>query len=342
MLSKIIQEENVYQAKKLINKYENFVITAHIAPDGDALGSSLGLYHYLKELDKNVTIVLNDKAPEFLQWLEGVDMIVDYETQCERAELMVSEAEVIFCVDFNEPKRMGDMQSIVLNSNAKKIMVDHHLDPDMFCDVTISHPGISSTCELVFRLICRMEDSLLINKACATALYTGMMTDTGAFTYNSNSPELFMIIAELLRKGVNKDEVYNRVFNSNSENRERLIGYAIYKKMTLIKEYGASLISLTKAEQLEFNYQKGDSEGLVNKPLSIKGIKCSVYFREEPNYVKVSLRSKGDIAVNVMAEKYFNGGGHKNAAGGEFEGTLEQAEQIFRDVLPLFINNLQD
>lgn len=342
MITKVIREELVEKVKKVIEKKDRFVIVAHISPDGDAIGSSEGLFHFLGELKKEVTVVFHDSISDNLRWIPGVKQALIYEESPEASREAIADAEVIFCVDFNASKRMGKLADAVIQAQAIRIMVDHHLYPDDFCDIVISHPEISSTSELIFRLICRMGYFNLINHDGATAIYTGMMTDTGAFTYNSNSSEIYVIIAELLKKGIDKDKIYDRVFNTFSASRERLMGYTINKKMRIFKEFKASMISLSKEELEQYEYKKGDTEGFVNIPLSVKGMVFSAFFRQEDEFVKVSLRSKGNFPANKVSEAYFNGGGHKNAAGGEFFGSLEDAEKLFESILPEFARYLEE
>lgn len=342
MITKVIREELVEKVKKVIEKKDRFVIVAHISPDGDAIGSSEGLFHFLGELKKEVTVVFHDSISDNLRWIPGVKQALIYEESPEASREAIADAEVIFCVDFNASKRMGKLADAVIQAQAIRIMVDHHLYPDDFCDIVISHPEISSTSELIFRLICRMGYFNLINHDGATAIYTGMMTDTGAFTYNSNSSEIYVIIAELLKKGIDKDKIYDRVFNTFSASRERLMGYTINKKMRIFKEFKASMISLSKEELEQYEYKKGDTEGFVNIPLSVKGVVFSAFFRQEDEFVKVSLRSKGNFPANKVSEAYFNGGGHKNAAGGEFFGSLEDAEKLFESILPEFARYLEE
>ncbi|MEG1586001.1 MAG: bifunctional oligoribonuclease/PAP phosphatase NrnA [Bacteroidales bacterium] len=340
MITKVIREELVQKVKKAIEKHNKFVIVAHVSPDGDALGSSLGLYHFLGEMEKEVTVIYADSVSDNLNWLPGVKDALFYEDTPDVANEEIAAADVIFCVDFNAAKRMGKMAGEVVKADALRIMVDHHLYPEDFCQIVISHPEISSTSELIFRLICRMGFFDMIDLNIATVIYTGMMTDTGAFTYNSNAPEVYVIISELLKIGINKDKIYDRVFNTFSESRERLMGYTINKKMKIFKPYKAAMISLTAEELKAYEYKKGDSEGFVNIPLSVKGIVFSVFFREDKEYIKVSLRSKGNFPANKVAEQFFNGGGHKNASGGEFFGTMEEAERLFESILPHFENYL--
>ena len=214
-------------------------------------------------------------------------------------------------------------------------MIDHHLHPESFCRIIISHPEISSTSELVFRLICRLGYFEDITKEGAECIYTGMMTDTGGFTYNSNNREIYFIISELLSKGIDKDEIYRKVYNTYSEGRLRLMGYVLYDKMQVFPQFNSALIWLTKEEQRKFQYIKGDTEGFVNIPLSIKNIIFSVFLREdtEKNMIKISLRSVGTFPCNKVAAEFFNGGGHLNASGGEFYGTMEEAIELFKQAL---------
>lgn len=231
-------------------------------------------------------------------------------------------------------KRIEEMSDIVAASPGRKIMIDHHLYPEDFCRITISHPEISSTSELVFRLICRMGYFSDISKEGAECIYTGMMTDTGGFTYNSNNREIYFIISELLSKGIDKDDIYRKVYNTYSESRLRLMGYVL-SNMKVYKDYNSALISLTKEEQGKFDYIKGDSEGFVNIPLSIKNVCFSCFLREdtEKKMIKISLRSVGKFPCNRLAAEFFNGGGHLNASGGEFYGTMEEAVKVFEQAL---------
>lgn len=330
MITKIIQEEKIQKVKKYVEKGDNFVIVTHISPDGDAIGSALGLYHFLIEYGKdNVAVIVPNDFPTFLKWLPGVKDIVIYEKYPEFAEQLLQGADVIFCLDFNIPKRIDKLAPAVLNAPGRHVLIDHHLDPGDFCRVVISYPEMSSTSEMIFRLICRMGYFDLMTKEGAECIYTGMMTDTGSFTYNSNKPEIYIIISELIKKGIDKDEIYRKVNQTYSESRLRLMGYVLYEKMRIYPEQKTALITLSAKELRQFNYKSGDSEGFVNLPLSIKGIIFSVFLREDSENIKASLRSVGDFPCNRFASIYFNGGGHKNASGGEFYGSLSEAIDIF-------------
>jgi phosphoesterase RecJ-like protein len=337
MLSKIIRESEIEKAKKYVERGDTFAILIHSAPDGDAIGSALGLFHFLSELGKDrVSIISPNDFPAFYRWLSGSKEIVRHDKYPDFAERLIAEADVIFCLDFNEPKRVGKVAAALLAADGRKVMIDHHLSPADFCQLTISYPQLSSTSELIFRFICRMGLFEKLNKAAAEAIYTGMMMDTGAFTYNSNQPEIYTIISELIKKGVDKDLIYKKVFQVHSELRMRLMGYALYEKMKVYSASHAALITLSQDELKRFHYTTGDTEGFVNMPLSIKNVSFSAFIREDLDFIKVSLRSVGDFPCNEFASAYFNGGGHKNASGGEFFGSLSEAVATFEKGLQEF------
>jgi phosphoesterase RecJ-like protein len=263
------------------------------------------------------------------------DVIICNKKNTLAAEI-IENAELLFCLDFNTLNRIDHLAPYVSQASAKKIMIDHHPCPDNFCHVTISHPEISSTSELIFRFICRMGMFEFLDKNCAECIYTGMMMDTGAFTYNSNSPAIYYIISELINKGINKDAIYSKVYNNYSESRVRLQGYVFYEKMKIFDEYKASLITLTINEQNRFHYNKGDAEGFVNIPLTIENVVLSAFIREDENVIRISLRSKGQFPCNEFSSAVFGGGGHLNAAGGEYYGQLEEAVALFEASLPKY------
>ncbi|MDD3080460.1 MAG: bifunctional oligoribonuclease/PAP phosphatase NrnA [Paludibacter sp.] len=334
MISKIIAEELIHKVKKSVDAVDKIVIVAHVAPDGDAMGSTLGLWHYLMTIEKEPVVIVPTAFADFLKWMPGSDRVLVYADKKEECDKILAETELIFTLDFNVESRMADLAPAVINASAPKILIDHHLHPGDYAKITISHPEISSTSELIFRLICRLGDFSKINLACAECIYTGMMTDTGGFTYNSNKQEIYTIISELIKIGVDKDEIYRRVFNTYSADRMKLMGYALYKKMKVYPEYQAALITLTAKELKKFNYQNGDTEGLVNMPLSIAGVVFSVFIREDSDKIKVSLRSQGTFPANKFSADVFDGGGHLNAAGGESCTTLEEAVAKFEEALP--------
>ena len=335
MLSKVIAQANVDHVEKWFERADKIVIVSHVSPDGDAIGSSLGLYHFLNSQDKTVHVIVPNAFPDYLKWMPGAKDIIKYTRYKEFADKLIEEADVICCLDFNVLKRIDEMEEAVKNSPARKMLVAHHLGPGDFARITISHPHISSTSELVFRLICQLGNFNDISKEGAECIYCGMMTDTGAFTFNSNNREIYLIIGELLSKGIDKDEIYRNVYNNNSEARLRLKGYVLCEKMQIFPQFKAALITLTREEQNRFHYMKGDTEGLVNIPLSIKDICFSVFLREdtEKDMIKISLRSEGTFPCNQVASEFFNGGGHLNASGGEYFGPLEEAVTLFKQAL---------
>ena len=336
MISKIIGEDLIHKTKIEIENAENIVIITHVGPDGDAMGASLGLWHFLMTIEKVPQVIVPTPFPNFLAWMPGADKTLVYKFDKEKADEYIQKADLIFVLDFNSTSRMDKMAEAVLASKARKVMIDHHLQPENFTNIIISYPEISSTSELIFRLICRMGHFSDINLGCAECIYTGMMTDTGGFTYNSNHEEIYSIIYELIKLGVDKDDIYRKVYNTFSADRMRLMGYCLYKKMKIYPEYQAALITLTQRELHKFKYDNGDAEGFVNIPLSIEGINFSVFMREDPGKIKVSLRSQGSFPTNKFASEIFGGGGHLNASGGESYTTLDEAVRKFEEALPLY------
>ena len=334
MLTKVIEQAKIDHFTKWFERADKIVIVSHVSPDGDAIGSSLGLAQFLDSQDKTVNVIVPNAFPDFLKWMPGSKDILLYDRYKEFADKLINEADIICCLDFNSLKRIEEMADSVATSPARKILIDHHLYPEDFCRIVISHPEISSTSELVFRLICRMGYFSDISREGAECIYTGMMTDTGGFTYNSNNREIYFIISELLSKGIDKDDIYRKVYNTYSESRLRLMGYVL-SNMKVYREYNSALISLSKEEQGKFDYIKGDSEGFVNIPLSIKNVRFSCFLREdtERRIIKISLRSVGTFPCNKLAAEFFNGGGHLNASGGEFTGTMAEAKQVFEEAL---------
>lgn len=337
MLTKVIAQSSIDRFAKWFDRAEKIVIVAHVSPDGDAIGSSLGLWHFFESQGKTANVIVPNAFPDFLKWMPGSKDILLYERYTDFANQLIREADVICCLDFNTLSRIEGMAAAVEQSPARKILIDHHLAPGDFARIVISHPEISSTSELVFRLICRMGYFEDISKEVAECIYTGMMTDTGGFTFNSNNREIYFIISELLSKGIDKDEIYRNVYNTYSECRLRLMGYVL-SNMKVYADYNAALITLTAGEQGRFDYVKGDSEGFVNIPLSIKGVLFSGFLREdtEKKIIKVSLRSVGDFPTNELAEQFFHGGGHLNASGGEYTGTMEEARLEFEKALEAY------
>lgn len=338
MLSNIINISEAEKLKCLINDAQRVAITCHVSPDGDAIGSTLALWHVLTAMGKNVCVITPDQSPKSLSFLAGVDRIIAATCNPEAARRKFKKADLIFCLDFNTLSRVDRMADLLKNSSAKKVLIDHHLDPESFADITISQPKMSSACLLLYRVLLQLGYDKYIDKHTAECLYTGMMTDTGNFTYNSSDPDIYIVIAQLIKKGINKDAIYTIVCNTKNESCLRINGYALSKKMMLYPQHHAALIVLSREEMSSYNYQKGDTEGLVNMPLSIPGIIYSAFIRDdydEAGRINVSMRSKGNFPVNKVCEAHFNGGGHKNAAGGEYYGNITEAQQTFESLLSI-------
>lgn len=347
VIQHIIQPELIEKARQILDASQKIVICTHMSPDGDAIGSALAAANYLRKMGKEAHVVFNDTPGENLNFIPGLRDELVFDNQHdgtpdthEQAIEAVHTADCFVIVDLNTPTRMGDLSKEVMASKAPKILLDHHLDPSMNdFDVIISHPEASAACEVVYTFFLQLGKDSLVDRLIATQLYCGMMTDTGQFVFGSSRPQVYLIVARLLEEGFEKEKLHRELVLEH-ERRARLKGYVLQQKMQVVREYKAAYFSLNKAELKRFNHQKGDSEGFVNMPLDIYGIQVSAFFREEKNFVKVSLRSKGDFPVNLVAQKFYNGGGHKNAAGGEFLGTLQQAELLFVKALPLFANYL--
>ena len=333
----VMAAEEAKRLKEMLTDCRFAVIVAHVGPDGDAVGSSVALWHILSDMGKEACVMLPDSIPATLSFLEGTEQIRVFTENREANIALLNRADLIVCLDFNDSKRTDYMQEALLAAPARKVMIDHHLYPQPFCELIISHPEISSTSLLLYKVLVQLGWRDKIEKRAASAIYMGMMTDTGNFSYNSNDPAIYTAISDLLTEGIDKDYIYTKACNTFSADRLRLCAYAIYEKMELFPG-GAALISLSRKELNTYHYVKGDTEGLVNEPLGIDGIKVSAFLREETDMIKVSLRSKGDFAVNVIASEHFGGGGHKNAAGGEFFGTLEEACKKFREIIPLYLD----
>lgn len=337
MLSKIISEENVKAAWRLIEPAERVVIISHMGPDGDAIGSTLGMYHFLRQLDKQPTVVLPNAFPAHFAWMQGSSEIVIAEENLDSTVQLLKHADLIVLIDFNEYGRVNGLKPLLEVSNVPKLLIDHHLNPDPNCaNVIISHPEISSSSELVFRLICRMGFAQKIDVACAECVYTGMMTDTGGFSYNSNQPEIYIIVSELLHRGVDKDAIYKKLHYVHSEKRMRLMGYCLSEKMVVLPEYRTAIITLNDEELQRYDVQTGDTEGFVQLPFSIKGVVFSVFMREDVQRqkIRVSLRSLGSFPCNKLASELFHGGGHLNASGGDSRLSLKESVALLVNALP--------
>lgn len=330
----LLSEAEIATLRENISNSNRIVICCHKSPDGDALGSSLAWAEYLRTQGKEPNIIVPDAYPDFLQWLPGTERIIRYDKHAaDKADEMLQKADLIFCLDFNGTNRVDEMKDALEQATASKIMIDHHLDPCMDTVLTVSHPQMSSTSELVFRLIWQLGGFEEMSRKCAVCIYCGMMTDTGGFTYNSNQPEIFFIVSQLLTKGIDKDKIYRNVFNNFSPWAIRLRGYLMSQKLNIFNDLHASYFIISRRDMRDFHFMKGDAEGLVNEPLKIKGMRLSVSLREDDrrdNTIWVSLRSVDDFPCNLVASEFFNGGGHLNASGGRLNCTLDEAERVVR------------
>ena len=340
----ILNEAQFSQLDQLISNADNILITCHKSPDGDAIGSCLGWAEYLRSRGKEPTVIVPDQFPDFLLWLPNTEKIVRYDKHKEKCDMLFKIADLVFCLDFNTTSRVSDMESSLAGSIAPKVLIDHHLDPDVPAVLTISLPEASSTSELVFRIVWQMGGFPNLGRQFAAPIYCGMMTDTGGFLYNSTRPEIYFIIGELLTKRIDKDRIYRNVYHNYSVDRIRLMGYVMYEKLTYLPEYHAAYYTLTKEEQRRFHFIKGDAEGLVNIPQQIKGLRLSVSLREDSekkNLVWVSLRSVDQFPCNKMAAEYFNGGGHLNASGGHLDMTMDEAVETVRKAIATYSDKLR-
>lgn len=334
MKIELLSEAEIAILKENIDNSNRIVICCHKSPDGDALGSSLAWAEYLRTQGKEPDIIVPDAYPDFLQWLPGSERIIRYDKHAaDKADEMLQKAELIFCLDFNGTNRVDEMKEALEQSPARKIMIDHHLDPSMDTVLTVSHPQMSSTSELVFRIIWQLGGFEEMSCKCAVCIYCGMMTDTGGFTYNSNQPEIFFIVSQLLTKGIDKDKIYRNVFNNFSPWAIRLRGYLMSQKLNIFNDLHAAYFTISRRDMRDFHFTKGDAEGLVNEPLKIKRMRLSISLREDDrrdNTIWVSLRSVDDFPCNLVASEFFNGGGHLNASGGRLHCTLDEAERVVR------------
>lgn len=320
--------------RRLIEGAGNIVITCHMSPDGDALGSSLGMAHVLKGMGKAVTVITPDEAPRTLRIIPGFrETVKAWSSYGQRAERIAAQADLILCLDYNALYRLSRLEPAIRNAGAPHVLIDHHKDPEDFAAVSFSYPEMSSTSELCVQVLQAMGWGDRIDTTAATCFLAGIITDTGGFHYNSNSPDLYRAVAVLMEKGVDKDWLMRCLVDTHSASSMRLESYAIAEKMELFADDHAALITLDRDELNRFEYKKGDTEGLVNKPLAIPGIIYCCYMREEAEYIKISMRSVADFPVDLLCKTHYNGGGHLNASGGEFRGTLDEAARIFRDNL---------
>ena len=337
-----MQKSTAAEFKKALSKATNISIVTHWSPDGDAMGSSLGLYHYLKAKGKNVKVIVPNDYPQFLYWLPGNASVLNHQKNRKKVDDFVMKSDIVFTLDFNSFKRIEELGKVVEKSPAIKILIDHHQQPEQYASLYYHDVNACSTCELVYEFIALMKDTKLVDKKIATCLYTGILTDTGSFRFPSTTAKTHKIVAELIDKGANNSDIYNAIHDDNTVGRLKLLGYCLSEKMVVMEDIKTAYITLSEKEQDEFFYQKGDTEGVVNYPLSIKGIKFSAFFAERDGIIKTSFRSKGKFDVNLFARKHFSGGGHKNAAGGKSDDAMAKTIENFLKVLPLYKKELSN
>jgi len=321
--------------KKLLSTPQHIVITTHHKPDGDAMGSSLGLYNYLIQKGHHVKVITPTDYPLFLHWLPNNPEVLVFTENIEQSKKFIAEADFIFCLDFNALSRINEMGDLIREAKGKKVMIDHHLEPEDFDDYRHWSINACASAQLVYDFIATiMLEPQLINKDVATCLYTGIMTDSGSFRFPTTTPAVHHIIADLILKGAENSKIHQLIYDNFSESRLRFLGYCLLNKLEVFEEYNTALISVSKDELEKFKIETGDTEGLVNYALTINGIKLAALIIERSDKVKLSLRSTGDFPANEICKKYFSGGGHRNAAGGVSEKSLEEVVSEFKGILP--------
>jgi bifunctional oligoribonuclease and PAP phosphatase NrnA len=323
----------IQDALPLLQNPQKVFITTHHKPDGDAIGSMLGLYHYLTAKGHNVVAVSPSEVPEFLMWMPGANTLVNYEAVPDLAKKALADANIIFCLDFNDFSRTKHLELLLAEATQPKVLIDHHLFPKDVWDYGMSIPAKSSTCEMVYDFINICGDNAVINKDMAACLYAGVMTDTGSFKFPATTPSVHLMIADLMQRGINHTTIHEDVYDAWSESRMRFLGYVLIERMQIFRKYNAALITLSRKDMNLFNVQNGDTEGLVNYPLSIAGIKFATLITERSDEVKLSFRSKGSFDVSKFARLYFDGGGHFNASGGRAKTSLDETVQYFKKIL---------
>lgn len=328
--------------QKILTTGKNIVIICHSGPDGDAIGSSLGLYHFLKIMGHHPQVIVPDDYPGFLKWMPASDKVLNHALNKLAAEDKIAMANMIFYLDFNALSRIGKLGKTVNKSNAFKVLIDHHTMPEDIADIMISDPTACATALLVYEMIAALEKTEDINAQCAACLYAGILTDTGSFRFPSTTAHTLQVAAKLIEKGADNALIYAKIFDNYSEQRLRLMGYLLKDKMNILPQYNTAIIPVEANELSEYNYVKGDTEGIVNYPLSITNIVMSVIIMEKDGKVKLSFRSKGQFKVNEIAGKYFEGGGHINAAGGLSRLSVQETVEKIVAFLPEYKKQLND
>lgn len=332
MIKNIIDPSSIDRFKKLVEGVTRIVVTCHKKPDGDAIGSSLGLCLALRKMGKNVTTIIPDQLPQSLEFMvEGLDFVT-FTFNEKRAGNIIRNTQLVLCLDYNSLDRVDKMSPILEESKVPKVLIDHHLNPAQDFELMFSFPQLSSTCEVVYRLLSEANLLKYVDKQVASLLFVGMMTDTGNLAWSSSYPEVYEVMSRLMEYGIDKPYLYKQAMDTVPLNSLKLHSYALLNKMTVIDD-SIALITLDGADLEKFNYKTGDTERLVNRPLAVKDVYWSTFMREDPDCIKVSMRSEGDFAVDTLCAQYFNGGGHFHAAAGEFKGTMDEAVEVFYKIV---------
>lgn len=328
--------DTVAAFRQLLDRSPRVAITTHYNPDGDAMGSALGAAHILRSMGHTVQVVLPNTPPSFLHWMPGRATTLAHDTDKEASERAVAEADLLLCLDFNRPDRVAGLEAALLNARAK-VLIDHHRDPDHFAAIAFSDTEASSTCQMVFDIFMALGAGEHMDADAATCLFTGLVTDTGSFRFSSTTPHTLRVAAALMERGAVPDLIHGAVMDDNTEDRLRLLGHALSEKLVVYPELRAAVITLDQAELDRFHFKPGDTEGVVNYGLSIRGMRLAAFFVQRGDLVKISLRSKGELPVNELLGQHFQGGGHRNAAGGASKEPLKATVDRFLAVLPAFL-----
>ncbi len=330
-----LKKQDILNVKDALRQARKIAIVFHFNPDGDAVGSALALYHYFKEDGYEVSVVSPNAFPDFLRWMEGSDQIIIAQDSLRRARKAIRDADMLFVVDMNAPHRAGqELQECVSRFKGFQVLIDHHVQPDIRCDVMYSTPQTSSASELVYHFLYRyLTPKRKFTRPIAEALYVGIITDTGSVSYSCDHPSTYNVLRKLIASGINGEAIHRKVYDNYNESRMKLLGLALSQRLTVMPRYGASYMYLTKQDLTDNHYQIGDTEGFVNYGLSLNTVQYTAFFTERDNRIRVSFRSKGLVDVNLFARKYFNGGGHHNAAGAFFDGTVQEAIRHFESAV---------
>lgn len=341
-MNKLVSSELAKAFRRLLEHSRNVVLTCHVRPDGDAIGSTLGLWHLLRRMGIQTTVIVPDKPPVSISFLPGFKEIGVFTVHPEFCKKTIDESDLMICCDFNTPSRLDSLSPLVSASTCRKVLVDHHPEPADFTEIAFSHPDMSSTCELCFRIISAMGLFCEVDKECATCLLTGIVTDTRNLSVNCRHPDLYEIVMRLLEKGVDKEKIVREALNTKSYWALKLEAFAISERMKIYNQHKCCIIALGKDDLEAYHYERGDTEGLVNRPLEVKSVVYSVFMREDADCIKVSARSKDNFPVSEICKDLYGGGGHLQAAGGEFHGTLDDCRKLLVEAMPKYDKYLKE